>query len=195
MYSLNTHNIYFTYLFYMKVGIFFYKFLPIKYMYIMDSLSLDSEINKKIGWAGLTFARITKRVWESRKSAVKYGHFSVKSMHSQHIALWQWHLETLFWMRADLQCAFYLCSPKQILDIKLMDWVNSAVKSSAAHRCLNSFTPAPPASSDRKILKDLLHEQLAKSYLIFICKRDLRSMNLDIGGTHGWSLLLQVGTV
>lgn len=110
-------------------------------MYIMDSLSLDSEINKKIGWAGLTFARITKRVWESRKSAVKYGHFSVKSMHSQHIALWQWHLETLFWMRADLQCAFYLCSPKQILDIKLMDWVNSAVKSSAAHRCLNSFTP------------------------------------------------------
>ena len=36
---------------------------------ITDNLSIDSELNKRIGKAAMTLSRLTKRVWSNRKLA------------------------------------------------------------------------------------------------------------------------------
>ena len=56
---------------------------------ITDNLSLDAEIDKRIGKAASTLARLTARVWSSPKQSVKTKMAVYKCLCYQHIAVWK----------------------------------------------------------------------------------------------------------
>ena len=56
---------------------------------ITDNLSLDAEIDNRIGKAASTLARLTARVWRSPKLSVKTKMAVYNILCYQHIAVWQ----------------------------------------------------------------------------------------------------------
>ena len=55
---------------------------------VRDDLSMATEISRRIGKAALTFARLTKRVWENKKIEHSHQSSCVQSMRPEHPPLW-----------------------------------------------------------------------------------------------------------
>ena len=62
---------------------------------ISMNLCLDTEINKRIGKASATMAKLTQRVWKNRLLTQKHQGACLPSMHPQHAPLWQWDMDNL----------------------------------------------------------------------------------------------------
>ena len=86
---------------------------------ITDNLSLDAEIDKRIGMAASTLARLTARVWSSPKLFVKtkkkYG--GLQCLCYQHMFVWQRDIDYIY--RAGDSCPVYVAHVSLPLENRL----------------------------------------------------------------------------
>ncbi|XP_072095160.1 uncharacterized protein [Mobula birostris] len=164
---------------------------------ITDSLSLDPEINRRIGRAASTFARLTKRVWENRKLTT---HTKVAVYRACVFSTLLYGSETwrLYSRQERRLNAFHLRSLRRILDITWTDRVtNNEVLARAQIPSLFTLLQQRRlrwlghvhCMSDGRIQKDLLYGELASGkraqgqpHLRFkdVCKRDRKSLKTNV---------------
>jgi len=167
---------------------------------VTDTLSLDVELNKRIGMASTTLSKLTKRVWENKHmttvtkisvykaciiSTLLYGSESWTTYSKQERKLQTFHLRCL----------------RRILGISWQDKVTSnEILSRAGIPSMYTLLRQrrlrwlghTHRMDDGRIPKDLLYGELAtgvrsrgRPYLRFkdVCKRDMKACNID---TKSW---------
>ena len=164
---------------------------------ISNSLSLDNELNKRIGKAATTMSRLTKRVWTNKKL----------SEHTKTQVYRACVLSTLLYgseawtLRAKQEHklnAFHMRCLRRILNITWQDKVpNTEVLERAALPSMYTILKQRRMRwlghvvrmDDGRIPKDLLYGELAQGsratgrpHLRFkdVCKRDLKALNIDL---------------
>ena len=167
---------------------------------LSDDLSLDSELNRRIGRASSTFAKLSKRVWENSKLTV-HTNMSVYRACVLSTLLYGSESWTLYSRQERRLSAFHLRNLRRILGIKWSDRITNTEVLARAHtpsvyfilqqrrlRWLGHLNRMP----DGRIPKDLLYGELAtgsrsqgRPYLRFrdVCKRDLKAVGID---TNAW---------
>ncbi|XP_060549441.1 uncharacterized protein LOC117675134 [Pantherophis guttatus] len=94
---------------------------------ISDTLSLDTELNKRIGKAATTFSRLTKRVWLNKK-LTEHTKIQVYRACVLSTLLYCSESWTLYARQERKLNTFHMCCPRRILSITWQDKVpNSAV--------------------------------------------------------------------
>lgn len=167
---------------------------------ITDTLSLDTEINKRIGKAATTLARLTTRVWTNAKLTVKtkmvvYNACVISTV------LYGSETWTTYTRQERRLNTFHLRSIRRILGISWQDRVTNAEVLSRAG-LFSMYTLLRQRRlrwlghvhrmEDGRIPKDILYGELAsgrrnigRPQLRYkdVCKRDMRALNID---TESW---------
>ena len=167
---------------------------------ITDNLSLDTEINKRIGKAATTFARLTTRVWTNPKLTVKTK-MAVYNACVISTLLYGSETWTTYARQERRLNTFHLRSIRRILGISWQDKVPNTEVLSRAHlpsmytllrqRRLR-WLGHVHRMEDGRIPKDILYGELAtgrrstgRPHLRFkdVCKRDMRALDIN---TESW---------
>ena len=172
---------------------------------ITDNLSLDAEIDKRIGKAATIFARLTVRVWNNSKLTVKTK-MSVYNACVISTLLYGSETWTLYARQERRLNTFHIRSIRRILGISWQDRVPNTEVLSRAH--LTSMHTLHRQrrlrwlghvhrKDDKRIPKDVLYGELINvrrntghHYLRFkdVCKRDLRALEINV---ETWERLMQ----
>jgi len=163
---------------------------------VTDTLSLDTELNRRIGRATSTLARLTKRVWENGKLTVttKVAVYRACVLSTLLYGSEAW---TLYSRQERRLNSFHLRCLRRILGIKWTDRVTNVEVLTRANipslftllqqrrlRWLGHVHRMP----DGRIPKDLLYGELAtgkrakgRPQLRFkdVCKRDMKALDID----------------
>ena len=163
---------------------------------ISDTLSLDAELNRRIGKAATTMTRLTKKSWNNSKLTV---HTKIQIYRASVVSTLLYGNES-WTLRARQERklnAFHMHSLRRILNITWQDKVpNNTVLERAG--CTSMFTLLKQRHmrwlghvvrmDDERIPKDLLYRELVQGkrptgrpQLRFkdVCKRDLKALNID----------------
>ena len=170
---------------------------------ITDNLSLDTEIDKRIGKAATTLARLTTRVWTNPKLTVKTK-MAVYNACVISTLLYGSETWTTYARQERRLNTFHLRSIRRILGISWQDRVPNTEVLSSAHlpsmytllrqRRLR-WLGHVHRMEDGRIPKDILYGELATGrrsigcpHLRFkdVCKRDMRALGID---TESWEEL------
>ena len=163
---------------------------------ISSNLSLDAELNARIGKAATTMSRLTKRVWENKKLTIKT---KVKVYQACVISTLLYGSEawTLYSSQERKLHAFHMRCLRRLLGITWQDRVrNEDVLERAGTRSMNCILKQKRLRwlghicrmKDGRIPKDLLFGELAtgsrplgRPNLRFkdICKRDLKDCGIE----------------
>ena len=184
---------------------------------ITNDLSLKKELDRRIGRASATFAKLRKRVWENRKlttgtkiavyracvlSTLLYGSESWATYATQEKRLNSFHLGNL---RRILGIKYYhRITNNEVLDRAKMDSIQSLLKQRRL-RWLGHVHRMP----DGRIPKDLLYGELSdgkrpqgrpKQCFRNVCRNDLRSCGIDVdtweaiaANRSAWKLTVKKG--
>jgi len=167
---------------------------------ITDNLSVDAEIDKRIGKAATTLARLTTRVWTNRRLTARTK-MAVYSACVISTLLYGRETWTTYARQERRLNIFHLRSIRRILGISWQDRIPNTEALSRAH--LPSMCTLLRQHrlrwrghihrmEDGRITKDILHGELTtgrrstgRPHLRFkdVCKRDMRALNID---TESW---------
>ena len=170
---------------------------------ITDDVSLDAEINKRIGRAATTMAKLTDRVWNNRMLTIttKVAVFHACVLSTLLYGSESW---TTYASQERRLSVFYMRCLRRILNIKWQDRVtNNEVLSRAKATSMTTILQQRRLRwlghvcrmEDGRIPKDLLYGELAsgkrstgRPHLRFkdVCKRDMKAMEME---TNGWETL------
>ena len=163
---------------------------------IADSVSLDAEINKRIGKAATTMARLTERVWNNNMltittkvavfhacvlSTLLYGSESWTLYASQEKRL------SIFYMRC-LRRILHIKWQDRITNIEVLDRAKVASMITVLQQRRLRWLGHVCRMDDGRIPKDLLYGELAsgkrstgRPHLRYkdVCKRDMKAMEID----------------
>ena len=112
---------------------------------ILDTLSLDKELNRRIGKAATTMTRLTKKAWNNSKLTE---HTKIQSLRREHPPVWQQVMNIACPTRAKAQCfshathsEYHLAGqgPKQHCPGK--SWMHQHVHAAAHGRRIDSQRP------------------------------------------------------
>ena len=163
---------------------------------VTDTLSLDTEINIRIGKAATTLARLTKKVWENNQLTTKTK-MAVYRACVLSTLLYGSEAWTTYTTQERKLNAFHLRCLRRILGISWKDKVtNNEVLSQASIPSMYTLLRERRLRwlghvhrmEDGRIPKDLLYGELAsgqrgigRPHLRFkdVCKRDMKSISMD----------------
>ena len=164
---------------------------------ITDNLSLDSEIDKRIGKAASTLTRLTKRVWTNSELTMKTK-MAVYNACVVSTLLYGSETWTTYTRQEKRLNSFHLRSLRRILDISWQDKVtNSEVLSRAGLPSMYTLLRQRRLRwlghvhrmEDGRIPRDILYGELAagkrstgRPQLRFkdVCKRDMKALDINI---------------
>lgn len=164
---------------------------------ISNSLSLDEELNKRIGKAATTMSRLAKRVWNNKK-LTEHTKTQVYRACVLSTLLYGSESWTLYAKQEHKLNAFHMRCLRRILNITWQDKVpNTQVLERAALPSIYAILKQRRLRwlghvirmEDGRIPKDLLYGELAEGsraagrpHLRYkdVCKRDLKAVNIDL---------------
>ena len=163
---------------------------------ISDTLSLDAQLNRRIGKAAITMTRLTKKAWNNSKLTV---HTKIQIYRACIVStlLYDGKCWTLLARQERKLNAFHTRSLRRILNITWQDKVPSNTVLERAG-CTSMFTLLKQRRirwlghvvrmDDGRIPKDLLYGELVQGkrptgrpqlWFKDVCKRDLKALNID----------------
>ena len=179
---------------------------------ITDNLSLDAEIDKKIGKEASTLARLTDRVWTSPKLSVKTK-MAVYNACVISTLLYGSETWTTYGGQERRLNTFHLRSIRRVLEISWQDKLTNADVLSRAglptmytlfrQRRLR-WLGHVRRMEDTRTPKDILYGELAlgrrttgRPHLRYkdVCERDMKAVDIDTMSWEGLQLIVQRGGV
>jgi hypothetical protein len=184
---------------------------------ITNNLSLDSELDARIGKASATLARLSQRVWKNKKLTIntKIAVYRACVLSTLLYASETW---TLYSRQERRLSAFHMRCLRRILGIAWQDHVtNNEVLQRAEMKSMTTLLRQRRLRwlghvhrmEDGRIPKDILYSELAKGkrttgrpHLRYkdVCKRDIKALDIDIneweelaGDRSRWRQALTVG--
>lgn len=167
---------------------------------ITNNLSLDSELDTRIGKASTTLARLSKRVWNNKKLTIKTK-IAVYRACVLSTLLYASESWTLYSRQERRLSAFHMRCLRRILGIAWQDRVtnNEVLQQAKIHSMTTLLRQRRlrwlghvRRMEDGRIPKDILYSELAKGkrtagrpHLRYkdVCKRDLKAIDID---TNSW---------